>query len=267
METSIGIHPYADSAGTRAMQEFELNTARAALGEMHPKTLLAKNNLGVTLRKLGCLPQARELLESALKDCRRVWGKKHPNTMMAMNNLAVALNEEGNAKKALTLLTKVVKWRHRTLGEEHPDTLAAMVSLAITLNELDAYEAAQELMSQVLKVRQRDLGDEHPATLEAMGNLGSTLNNIAVALRNGGNLQEAEPLQFEALALAVKAFGANALETACVYSATGALLKLQGDVEQARTYFKQALVIRERELGVDDKLTQLVRARLTEMLH
>lgn len=267
MDATLDMHAYADSAGVRAMQEFELNTARAALGEMHPKTLMAKNNLGVTLRKLGCLPQARALLESALKDCRCVWGKKHPNTMMAMNNLAVALNEEGNAQKALKLLTTVVRWRRRTLGGEHPDTLAAEVSLAITLNELDAYEAAHELMSKVLKVRQRELGDEHPATLEAMGNLGSTINNIAVALRNDGHLQDAEPLQFEALALAVKAFGADDLATACVYSATGALLKLQGDVEQALIYFNQALVIRERKLGPDDKLTQLVRVRLREMLH
>jgi tetratricopeptide (TPR) repeat protein len=187
--------------------------------------------------------------------------------MMAMNNLAVALNDEGHAQKALALLTAVVKWRRRTLGEEHPDTLAAMVSLAVTLGALGAHEAAQELESKVLKVRQRDFGDEHPETLEAMGNLGSTLNNIAVALRNDGNLDEAEPLQFEALAMVVKAFGADDLVTACVYSATGALLKLKGEVAQAMTYFSQALVIRERELGPDDKLTQLVRARLLEMMH
>lgn len=263
----MGMHAYADSAGIRAMQEFELNAARAALGEIHPKTLLAKNNLGVTLRRLGCVPQARELLESVLKDCRRVWGKKHPNTMMAMNNLAVALNDEGNAQKALALLTTVMKWRRRTLGEEHPDTLAAMVSLAVTFSALGAHKAAQELESKVLKLRQRDLGEDHPATLEAMGNLGSTLNNIAVALRNDGNLEEAEPLHFEALAMVVKAFGADDLVTACVYSATGALLKLKGDVAQGLIYFNQALEIRERELRADDKLTQLVRARWREMLH
>lgn len=142
-----------------------------------------------------------------------------------------------------------------------------MLGLAVTLNALDAHEAAQELKSKVLKMQQRDLGDNHLATLEAMGNLWSTINNIAVALRNDGNLEDAEPLQFEALAMVVKAFGADHLVTACVYSATGALLKLKGDVEQALIYFSQALEIRERELGPDDKLTQLVRARLTEMLH
>lgn len=179
----MGMHAYADSAGIRAMQEFELNAARAALGEIPP------------------------------------------STMMAMNNLAVALNALG------------------------------------------AHEAAQELELKVLKLRQRDLGEDHPATLEAMGNLGSTINNIAVALRNDGNLEDAEPLQFEALAMVVKAFGADDLVTACVYSATGALLKLKGDVAQGLIYFNQALEIRERELRADDKLTQLVRARWREMLH
>lgn len=63
---------YADSTGKRAMQEAELDASRAALGERHPITLMAKNNLGTTLRSQGCLVQARELLESTLQDCRRV---------------------------------------------------------------------------------------------------------------------------------------------------------------------------------------------------
>lgn len=99
---------------------------------------------------------------------------------------------------------------------EQSDNRVLMLGLAVTLNALDAHEAAQELELKVLKVRQRDLGDDHPATLEAMGNLGSTINNIAVALRNDGNLEDAEPLQFEALAMVVKAFGADDLVTACV---------------------------------------------------
>lgn len=258
---------YADSAGIRAMQEHELDTARSVFGEIHPKTLVAKNNLGVTLRRLGCLPQARKLLASALKDCHRVWGKKHPRTMMTMHNLAVTLNEAGEPAKAHALQTKVVQWHRRTLGDEHPDTIDAMASLASTLCNLGSHAEAQALNAVVLKVRQRHLGKNHPDTLKAMGELGTTINNMAVALRNDGHLTAAEPLQFEALALVVKAYSANNLVTASVYSATGALLKLQGNVEQARIHFQQALEIREHALGPDDPLTQLVKARLGEMLH
>jgi tetratricopeptide (TPR) repeat protein len=258
---------YADSAGVRAMQEFELNAARGTWGEKHPNTALAKSNLGITLHTLGCIPLARELLECALKDCRRVWGKKHLNTVWAMHNLALTLNDEGDAPRALVLLTNVVKLLRRKMGEEHPDTVDATESLAFTLYRLGSYQAAQTLQVQVLTLRQRDLGANHPATIEAIGSLGSTINNMAVALRNDGNLEKAEHLQFEALAMVVKAYGANSLQAACIYSAAGALLRLKGEVEQAIAYFNQAIEIREQVLGTHAELTLLVRARLRETLH
>jgi tetratricopeptide (TPR) repeat protein len=120
---------------------------------------------------------------------------------------------------------------------------------------------------EVLNTRQHLLGETHPDTLEAMGSLGATLNNMAVALRNDGNLTQAAPLQFQALAMVISAFGPDDLRCAYMYSATGALLKLQGDAQQAKSCFEKALAIRQRELGPDAKLTQLVAARLREMLH
>jgi len=258
---------YADSAGKRAMQEAELDASRVALGERHPVTLMAKNNLGTTLRSQGCLVQAHELLESALHDCRRVLGKKHPDTLTAMSNLAITLCEEGTLARALTLQKKVLKWRRQILGSEHPNTLEAMVNLSITRCALGDEAEARELDEMVLEIRQRNLGDEHPATLAAMGNLAATINNQAVALRNAGHFDDAEPLQVEALALMVKAHGEDSLCAACTFSAMGALLKLKGDPAQALTFFIKAIEIRERELGPDAELTQLVRARLHELLH
>lgn len=260
-------HAYADSEGLRAMQESELQASREVWGDLHPATLLAKNNLGVTLRKLGSLVQARDLLGSALKDCRGVWPKDHPNTIMLMNNLAIALSDDGDASGARELQTQVLAWRRRMCGDEHPKTIDAMVNLAFSLGELEAHEDAQALESIVLKLRRRDLGEDHPDTLEALGNLGITLNNLAVDLRNKGKLEEAEPLQYEALAMVEKAFGTDGLTTACIYSATGALLKLKGDAGRAMAYFHKALEIREKKLGLDAELTQLVRTRLREMLH
>lgn len=258
---------YADFAGERAKQEWVLNAARDAWGEVHAKTLLAKNNLGVTLHKLGCLPQARELLESALNNGPRVWGKKHPNTMATMHNLASLLDDVGDASQALVLLIRVMKWHRCTFGDEHPDTIDAMGNLAYVHSRLGNHEAAKELQAAVLKFRRQHFGKDHPETLEAMGDLGSTINNIAVDLRNEGYLADAEPLQLEALKLVMKAFGSDHLVTACVLSATGALLARRGAVEQAYACFSQALEIREKRLGADATLTQLVRNRLYGLRH
>lgn len=264
---TITPHAYADSEGLRAMQESELKACREAFGELHPKTLVAKNNLGVTLRHQGCLPQSRKLLESALKDCRHVRGKNHPDTMRAMNNLAMALNDDGDAARAHELLTEVVAWRRREFGESHPTTIDAMINLSGTLGALDAHEEEHALDLAVFKLRQRDLGEDHPKTIEALGNLGMSQNNVAVDFRKKGNLEDAEPLQWNALAMVEKAFGTHDPITACVYSSIGMLLKLKGDMEQAIVYFHKALEIREKKLGLDAELTQLVRTRLREMLH
>jgi tetratricopeptide (TPR) repeat protein len=209
----------------------------------------------------------RTHLESALEDARRVWGKKHRNTIAAMNDLAISLNDEDEAPRARELLTTVVEWCSRKLGEDDLETLTAKANLALRLFDLRLYDEARELEEEVLTKRQRDLGETHPETLEAMGSLGATLNNMAVALRNAGDLTQAAPLQFQALDLVTSAFGPDDLMCAFMYSATGELLKLQGDVEQARSYFEKAIAIRQRELGPDAALTQLVEARLRETLH
>jgi tetratricopeptide (TPR) repeat protein len=249
------------------MQEAELQTFRSTLGERHPSTLLAKNNLGVTLRCNGCLLLARELLESALRDGRHLFGKKHHNTLTLMGNLALTLFEAGDLARALKLQKKILKWSCQILGEEHPNTLAAMVNLSTTLCALEDESGARELDEKVLKVHQRNLGGDHPATLAATSSLATTINNQAVALRNTGHLEDAEPLQFEAMKLMVKACGEDSLNAACTYSAAGALYRLQGDLENANIYFCKALAIRTRELGPNADLTQLVRTRLHEMLH
>ena len=249
------------------MQEAELQTFRSTLGERHPSTLVAKNNFGVTLRCHGSLLLSRELLESALRDGRHVFGKKHSKTLTVMGNLALTLFEAGDLARALKLQKKILKWSCQILGEEHPNTLAAMVNLSTTLCALEDESGARELDEKVLEICQHNLGDCHPATLAATGSLATTINNQAVALRNAGHLADAEPLQFEAMKLMVKACGDDSLDAACTYSAAGALFRLQGDFEQAITYFSKALAIRTRKLGPNADLTLLVKARLHEMLH
>jgi tetratricopeptide (TPR) repeat protein len=267
MTTPVIAPAYADAAGTCAMEEAQLRKFQADLGARHPDTLMAKNNLGITLQAQGQLARARELLETTLRDSRRVMGKHHPDTLVTMSNLALALYEDDEPLRALALQKKVLKWRRRSLGEEHALTLTAMKNLATMRFTLGDEAGARLLEEAVLKVRKRNLGDDHPDTLAAAESLACTLNNQAVALRNADKLDEAEPLQMEALALMTRACGDSSLYAAIAYSAAGALMKRKGDLAQAMEYFHKAIDIRERELGADAELTQLVKGRLREMLH
>ena len=96
------------------------------LGEEHPRTLTAMNNLAATLYLQGDLKGARKLQEQVLAESRRVQGEEHPHTLTAMNNLAETLKALGDLAGTRKLQEQVLETRRRLLGEEHPDTLTAM---------------------------------------------------------------------------------------------------------------------------------------------
>lgn len=267
MTTPVITQAYADAAGKCAMEEDQLKKVRADLGETHPDTLSAKNNLGVTLLSQGQLSRARDLLEVTLRDSRCVLGKHHIDTLITMSNLALVLCDDGEPLRALALQKKVLKRLRRTLGEEHARTLSAMKDLAYIRSALGDEDGTRLLEEMILKIRKSNLGDGHPDTLAAAQSLACTLHSQAVALRDADKLDEAEPLQMKALELMTKVCGDNSLDAAFTYSATGALMKCKGEITQAMDYFQKAIEIRERELGTDAELTQLVKSRLREMLH
>src|SRR4051794_2538722 len=61
---------------------------RELLGEQHPDTLVAMNNLAQTLEAQGDLARARQLQEQVVAASRELLGEQHPSTLTAMNNLA-----------------------------------------------------------------------------------------------------------------------------------------------------------------------------------
>ena len=79
----------ADYGSARKLQEQGLAASRRLLGEEHPDTLTAMNNLAVTLYAQGDLAGARTLQEQGLAASRRLLGEEHPDTLYGRwNNLA-----------------------------------------------------------------------------------------------------------------------------------------------------------------------------------
>ena len=75
----------------RDSQEEVLEARRRVLGEEHPDTLTAANNLAQTLRAQGELARAGELQEGVLEARRRVLGAEHPDTLKAASHAAEML--------------------------------------------------------------------------------------------------------------------------------------------------------------------------------
>ncbi|KAJ7120145.1 P-loop containing nucleoside triphosphate hydrolase protein [Mycena epipterygia] len=162
-------------------QELEivvLERRRNLLGDNHPETLDAMENLSATYQSQEKLKEAEELKVVVLEKRRNLLGNNHPETLRAMGNLAGTYKDLGKLKEAQELEVLVLEKRKNILGENHPDTLIAMGNLAFTYTKLERWQEAQELGEVVLKKRRNVLGDNHPLTLRAMNNLAVTYNKL-----------------------------------------------------------------------------------------
>jgi hypothetical protein len=167
-------------------------TLSQLLGEEHPDTLNAMDNLATALQHRGELSAARAWQERVLEARLRVLGEEHPDTLAAMNNLASTLSDQGELSTARAWQERVLEAHLRVQGEEHSVTLTAMNNLASTLSDQGELSAARAWQERVLEARLRVLGEEHPDTLTAM-------NNLAISLWEQGDSALALQYQSEAV--------------------------------------------------------------------
>ena len=147
----------------RTIEESTVTAARSSLGDEHPDTLNAMNNLASTLHDQGDLAGARQLQERVLEIFRRLLGEAHPNTLASMNNLAETLFAQGELAGARQLQERALEIQRRVLGEEHPDTTVSAWNLFLTLIQLNETAAAKRIFDDLLI----SLLKGAPATLDA----------------------------------------------------------------------------------------------------
>lgn len=68
------------------IETYVLNDRRRVLGEEHPSTISAMNNLASTLGDQGQLDEAITLLEVAVQKMKRIHSEEHPHTKIAIGN-------------------------------------------------------------------------------------------------------------------------------------------------------------------------------------
>jgi len=201
---------------------------------------------------------AKYLYERALGIYEYHFGPDSTQAGNILYDLCVLLEEMGEFDEAENLLRRELEISIAQSGEDSSGTLTSIDNL------IDLLESKGDINGEI-EMRQRQLAILKKLT-EDEGRIASSMQNLAVALRNAGRLEEAEPLQQESLDIVVRLNGADSLEAASAYSAMGMLLKMKGDLNGAEALLRKALTIRDRELGADAKPTMLVRERLEELL-
>ncbi|KAJ1334996.1 FxSxx-COOH system tetratricopeptide repeat protein [Microdochium nivale] len=225
-----------------AMKQEVLEKRRRILGEEHPATISAMNNLAGTLRDQGKLDSAAAIMQEVLEKTRRILGAEHPNTISTMNNLANTLGDQGKLNEAAAMNQEVLEKMRRVLGVEHPNTILAMNNLSGMLRDQGKLNEAAAMNQEVLEKRRRILGEEHPHTITAMGNL-------AGMLRDQGKLDEAAAIMQEVLEKIQRILGAEHPKTITAIGNLAITLGHQGKLGEAVAMMHEVLEKRQRILG------------------
>jgi len=106
-----------------------------------------------------------------------------------------------------------------------------------------AYMGARPLYERALAIREKALGPDHRDTAES-------LNNLALLLKDQGDIAAARPLLERAVAI-YQLLGPDNPDTALGLNNLAIVLHIQGALAEARPLYERALAIRERSLGAE----------------
>jgi serine/threonine protein kinase/Tfp pilus assembly protein PilF len=229
------------------------------LGEEHPESAAAMNDLALLRWRQGRLDEAEPLYRRAYEIGQRVLGEDHIDTLAYEMNLANLYRWQGRFQEAESLYEHNLEAKLRVLGAEDPSTLDTMGNLANHFQETGRYERAEALHRQALETRRRVQGEKAPRTVSEMNNLA---NDLALL----GRLEEAEPLTRRALELKTELYGGDHPSTLNSVSNLGELNGQLGRDAEAELLHRQALEVRARVLGPSHPRTLLSKERLAATL-
>ena len=247
-----------DSRGGGDLAQHLHRAWSASLGEDHPNTLFAANNLARCSHGLADYERARMLDQDTFTRRRRILGEDHPYTLYSASNLARDLQTLGDYHRARELEEDTLARRRRVLGDDHRDTLHSASRLTVILCDLGDYQGARELQEDTLPRSRQILGDDHPDTL-------SSATRLAVALCGLGDYQGARELQEDTLPRSRQVIGDDHPNTLRLASDLANTLRVLGDLQGARALQEDTLARMRRVLGDDHPDTLILDSNLAAL--
>jgi serine/threonine protein kinase/Tfp pilus assembly protein PilF len=165
--TFIGLGAY-DAATAHIREAVEIR--RNELGESHPDTRHAINQLAVLLIKQGSNAEAEKLLKASLDENTRLFGRHHLITIETLDQLAVLYTDQDRVDEAEPIVKEVLDAKTRAHGPEAPETIEAMNTLASLYTSMRRFNDANALFDKAISLQDKITGPEHPFALEIRSN-------------------------------------------------------------------------------------------------
>ena len=237
--SGLGMHQESFSAFQRA-----LDLRRQELGQDHPATLVAMNNLAMAYHDAGRLDMAIPVLATTLEKRRMILGANHRDTIETMNDLAVAFWQAGQPAEAIPLYEATLVKVRATLGEDHTDTLNIMDNLAVAYAAAGLPDKAIPRHEAAIAGFTSMLGIDHLSTLVAK-------NNLAKTYQLGGRVDDSIALYEATLAKLRTTLSDDHPTTLAAMNGLAGSYRLAGKLDRAIPLLEATLKGRRARLGPD----------------
>lgn len=209
-----------------ALTEQALSMFRALYGEDHLDVAENLVNLGVFRMQTDHIAQALPSFDQALTIYRRLLPNDHPLLALALANEARAFDRLKRFREADPLYREALAMQRRVLGTQHPDLATTLNNLSVLRMHLDDYLGSAQYSREAIAIWAAQGKPEHPFALISKAHL-------AAALRESGDLAQAERLSREVLASRRLELGEKNRAVALSLDELGTVLRLLGHADQA----------------------------------
>ncbi|KAI9687022.1 MAG: hypothetical protein M1822_002432 [Bathelium mastoideum] len=144
---------------------YVIKVRKLFFGMNHPDTLMARNELGMSLcSRKQHMAVAETLVTNVLKVRKRILGEEHAYTLWSVNDLSKVLCGRGRAQEAVVMLEEIVPVVTRTLGDSHVGMLMTRSNLARAYFLSGRWSDAEETLRKLLPL----IPPDHPDSIHNM---------------------------------------------------------------------------------------------------
>jgi tetratricopeptide (TPR) repeat protein len=206
---------------------------RSALGDRHPATLIAMNNLALLRSRRGLTDEALSLYEEALPGLRDVFGPGHSNTLATAQNLANLYAGAGRDDAAEALWLEAITSLRET-GDIDGSLPSTMNNLAFMYMRQGRNADAEPLLVEAVAAQRERFGERDHRTFAMM-------NNLASLYGRQGRLNESATLFGELVALVRPTLGDEHPAVPATMVQWGEALLANDRASEAEDALRQAL--------------------------
>jgi len=205
--------------------------------------------------QLGCVQEAKQVLEAGLEMTEAHYGQGHVATAAMLAELATMHGKLGDVQTQRELLERSLGIKESHFGQGHINTAVTLNNLAAAYSELGDMPREKELLERSLQIKEQHYGKGSIQTTAALVNLAGVYSEL-------GDVEGSRGLLESALQVEERHFGSGHIETAVTLNNFALASGESGDVEKMRALLLQCLSIKERHFGADHQELCLTLANL-----